>query len=106
MTMLLKFKILGRARNHRRKFLKLSQTSFSGICSKTEIIDNQCQGVFTSIFTVSRNHVKYDNFSLDCHFQVKLSEPIQVFNYFQKMHDMMIGLIDDTTTTDVNYCSG
>ena len=43
MTMLLALKIFGRARNHGKKFLKLSRTSFSGIvyCTQVSVFINQ-----------------------------------------------------------------
>ena len=56
-TMLLTFEIFGRARNHGKKFLKLCQTSFSGIVHNGRVVVKNtidavqiCKALFKSHF--------------------------------------------------------
>ena len=61
--MILTFEIFGRARNHYKKFLKLCQTSFSGIVN----CDSNLKGIDTPVCRGSHYEFKY-------HFEIQVAK--------------------------------
>ena len=56
MSMILTFEILGHARNHGKKFLKLCQTSFSGTVHSVPVADTSCTIGFLAKFNLPLKH--------------------------------------------------